>query len=512
LLDEKIAEFEKALILAAGISVDALADMETMVPGSTLQVATRIYGIENSAARLIGAELIASPGWTTAVSIASELSIERDQRRTDNADAQFIYDITVPPDADLTQPYWLALPREAFTYDWSQAGDAMNLPFCPALLMTKVTFEIGGERVTINKEAEYRFADRVRGEIRRRLDVVPAISVKPASDLQIVPTSSAKRRYEMLLTVTNNSKHDVAGTARFIVPENWLLEPKSGSFSLAASPASTTLAFNVTLPATVTAGGYRLDGSATVDGETFHQSLSEISYPHIQTHRIYTPATTDFQIIDVTVAPVRIAYLMGSGDKIPEALRRLGLQVTLLDDEYLTTGDLDRFDTIVIGIRASQTRPAFIANNRRLLDFAARGGALIVQYQQPDFIAKNLAPFAASMDGNVRVVDETAAIVILEPDHAVFTFPNRISADDFDGWVQERNNYNFTSFDRNHYVPLTESHDEGEAESEGGMLYAKIGEGHYIYTAYSWFRQLPNGVPGAYRLFANLLSLPAGEE
>jgi hypothetical protein len=128
---------------------------------------------------------------------------------------------------------------------------------------------------------------------------------------------------------------------------------------------------------------------------------------------------------------------------------------------------------------------------------------------QPDFIAKGLAPFPASMEGNVRVVDENATVTILEPDHPVFNFPNRISAQDFEGWVQERNNYNFTSFDQDRYLPLTESHDEGEPASEGGMLYTEIGQGRYIYTAYSWFRQLPNGVPGAYRLFANLLSLPA---
>ena len=136
---------------------------------------------------------------------------------------------------------------------------------------------------------------------------------------------------------------------------------------------------------------------------------------------------------------------------------------------------------------------------------------MIVQYQQPDFIAQGLAPFPASMEGNVRVVDETAPITMLEPEHPVWSFPNRIVQADFDGWVQERNNYNVTSFDEARYVPLTEAHDPGEPESRGGMLYAKIGDGHYVYTAYSWFRQLPNGTPGAYRIFANLISLPAVE-
>ena len=211
---------------------------------------------------------------------------------------------------------------------------------------------------------------------------------------------------------------------------------------------------------------------------------------------------------------MRVGYVMGSGDEIPAALARLNIDVSLLDDEDLATGDLERFDTIVVGIRASQTRPAFVANNARLLDFARQGGALIVQYQQPDYIEQGLPPFPASMgEQTVRVVDESAPVRILEPQHPVFSFPNRITGADFEGWVQERNNYNFSTFDTSRYVALTESHDPGEPESQGGMVYARLGEGHYVYTGYSWFRQLPNGVPGAYRLFANLLSLAeAGNE
>lgn len=509
LLAEKVAELEAAIVLAAGISLDALADTETPIPGSALQIATRVYGIEASGVDIVGVNLRAPSTWTTAESGVTALANEINYRRRDQADAEYYFSATVPADAKPTQPYWLELPRERFTYDWSQAGDARNQPFQAPLLVAEVTLNVAGQQVVLEKEVEYRFVDRVRGEIRRRIDVVPAISVETAADALIVSTSSAERSYELLLTVRNNSRADVAGSAGFTVPADWVIDPVAADFSLSASPASTTLAFNVTLPERVVAGDYRLDGAVRIDGATYQQAMREIAYPHIQTHRSYSPSSTDFKIIDVNVAPVNVGYVMGSGDKVPEALRRLGLQVTLLDDEALTTGNLSDFEAIVIGIRASQTRPAFVANNQRLLDYAARGGTLIVQYQQPDFIAKGLAPYPASMDGNVRVVDETAPIVILQPNHPVFNFPNKIIAADFDGWVQERNNYNFTSFDRSRYVALTESHDDGEPESEGGMLYAEIGDGHYIYTAYSWFRQLPNGVPGAYRLFANLLSLPA---
>jgi hypothetical protein len=186
-------------------------------------------------------------------------------------------------------------------------------------------------------------------------------------------------------------------------------------------------------------------------------------------------------------------------------LRGIGVDVTLLSDEALATGDLGGFDTIVVGIRAAESRPAFVANNNRLLQFAERGGTLIVQYQQNDYVQRGLPPYPAKM--NSRVTHEEAPVKILAPDHPVFTFPNRIGPADFEGWVQERNLYAFTTFDER-YTPLLETADPGEPPQRGGEVYARVGKGHYIYTAYAWFRQLPAGVPGAYRQFANLISLP----
>ncbi len=509
LLDEKIREFESALVLAAGFSVDALADSETVVPGGTLQVAVRLYGADAIDVDPADIRLTLPDKWELSRADAKMLSNELNSRRQDQPDSQSVFDILVPAGAEFTEPYWLKNPRDGFTYDWSDAGIAWNLPFDPPLMMAEVMLTIGGARVTVRQEVQYRYVDRIRGEIRRRIDVVPAISVDPAAELAVVPASSETREFDVLLTVRNNTDHEISGIVRLEHPNDWTLEPASTELTLAAHPASSTLAFKASLPDTVTAGEYLLQGTVTIGDTTYDKSMREISYPHIQTHRVYSDSTTRFKIIDVDIAPVRIGYVMGSGDKIPETLQRLGVDIIVLDDAELTTGNLSRFDVIVIGIRASQTRPSFVANNSRLLQFAERGGTLIVQYQQPDFIEKGLAPFPASMDGNVRVVDETAPVTVLEPEHPVFNFPNRITPEDFDGWIQERNNYNFTSFDRDHYIPLTESHDEGETESDGGMLYARIGKGHYIYTSYSWFRQLPNGTSGGYRLFANLLSLPA---
>jgi hypothetical protein len=211
-------------------------------------------------------------------------------------------------------------------------------------------------------------------------------------------------------------------------------------------------------------------------------------------------------VFDLKVAPVKVGYIMGSGDQVPDALRRMGLSVTDLGEESLGAGDLSSFNTIVVGIRASEARPDFVANNGRLLEFVKNGGTLIVQYQQPDFAARGLAPFPVKMP--TRVTDETAPVKILVPTHRVFTTPNAITTSDFDNWVQERNLYALTAFGPE-FTPLLESADPGEPAAAGGEVYARIGKGQYVYTAYAWFRQLPAGVPGAYRQFANLVSLGA---
>jgi len=187
--------------------------------------------------------------------------------------------------------------------------------------------------------------------------------------------------------------------------------------------------------------------------------------------------------------------------------RRMGVDVAIIDKEMLTTGDLSRFDTIVVGVRASEARPDFVANQARLRAYMERGGTLIVQYQQTDYVERNLPPYPVKSPGNSRVTDETAAVRILAPMHPAFNYPNRITSADFDGWVQERNLYSFGTFDQR-YTPLLESADPGEAPQRGGEVIADVGKGKYVYTSYAWFRQLRAGVPGAYRQFANLISLP----
>jgi hypothetical protein len=416
------------------------------------------------------------------------------------------FTVAVPADAPLTQPYFLVTPRRGDSYDWPPDAP-VGMPFSPPLLSATVTFNANGTEFTISRPVRYRFADRVRGELRRDLDVVPEVSVGIDSNLLIVSTSGAAQAQRLVVSATSFVSRPMKGTLRLRLPAGGTSSPASSAFSLGAAGESATATFDVTPPARRTQGALTLDAQAEVGGRVFTASMETVAYPHIQSHRLYTPAAARVEVVDLAVAPVRVGYIMGSGDEVPDALRRMGVNVTMIDSEMLSTGELARFDAIVVGIRASEARPDFVANQARLRAYMERGGTLVVQYQQTDYVERGLPPYPVQSPGNSRVTDETAPVRILAPTHPVFTFPNRITSADFNGWVQERNLYSFGTAGAP-YVALLESADMGEPPQRGGEVIAEVGKGRYVYTSYSWFRQLRAGVPGAYRQFANLISLP----
>lgn len=517
LLAQKEREFSDALQTAASIVVDALSDAETVVAGDSINVAVRVFASEGSTVKAGGANLRVPQGWTATPATQPTPAPAQGFRPRDEAAANaYFFKVSAPANAALTQPYWLESPRQNFTFNWSSPGAEKNMPFQSHLASAEVKMEIGGEEVTVTKPIQYRFADQIRGELRRDLNVVPLVSVGLDSNLVIAPVSPRVQRHKIVVSVTNNAPRPTKGAARLNLPSGWKATPAAADFNLKAKGEKTAVSFDVTIPAGAKPDSYKITANAVVGNQTFNQSMQEIAYPHIQTHRRYLPAEVSAKVVDLKITPVRVGYIMGTGDQVPDAIRRLGLNVTMLEEKDLATGDLSRFDTIVVGVRASQVRPDFVANNNRLLDWVRSGGTLIVQYQQHEYIRDNLPPFPAKMDmvvngaqriSNVRVTDENAPIKILVPTHPVFNYPNKIGASDWENWIQERNLYNFSTFDAQ-YTPLLESHDEGDPESNGGLVYAKIGKGNYIYNSYSFFRQLPTGNPGAYRLFANMLSLP----
>ena len=505
MLSFKERDFEEALAAAAGVVFDPLADEETVVQGGSVGVNLRTFAITGAPAQVTSARVVVPAGWTidaagTATS-ESPSPFARQEMPTHSAR----YRVKVPTDAPLTQPYFLTRPRQGDMYQWT--GDApKGLPFGPPPLTGQLSLEIGGTEVTLVRPVQYRYADRVRGELRRDVHVVPLVAVGLDSRLLIVPLGSTANEQRVVVRASSFSPEPVTGMLQLRLPQGWTSTPTTAPFTLKARGDKTSASFVVTAPGRRTVGAYDVTAEAQVSRGTFSRDVQVVSYPHIQTHRLYWPATATAQVVDLNVVPVRVGYVMGSGDQVPEALRRIGIDVTLINDEMLTTGDLSRFDTIVVGIRASEARPEFVANNGRLLQYVEHGGTMIVQYQQGDYAMRGLPPYPASAPVNARVTDETAPVKILAPDHPVFTFPNRITAADFSGWVQERNLYSWVSMDPR-YTPLLESADPGEPPVRGGEVYADVGKGRYVYTSYAWFRQLPAGVPGAYRQFVNLVSL-----
>ena len=506
LLSFQERDFTEALVRAAEIIVDPLADQETAIPGGALSVTVRAFAGAESPVKIVGAEVKGPAGWTITPTPGEETD------DSDNPFARFFrespafaarFRVAVPASAAPTQPYFLDQPRDGSRYRWT-ADDPRGLPFAPPLLVGELMLEVAGDRLFVSQPVQYRFADRVRGELRRNVNVVPPVTVGLDSPLLIVPTGAAAHEQRVVVRVTNHLPEGSSGTLRLQLPAGWRSTPAEAPFTTRARGDKMSAPFVVSAPAGRKPGAFEVRAEAVVNGRAYGQDLQEIAYPHIQTHRVYRPASATAQVLDLKVAPVKVGYVMGSGDQVPEMIRRMGVAVTLLDDEMLATGELSQFDTIVVGVRASEARPAFVANNGRLLQYVEGGGTLVVQYQQGDYVQRKLAPFPAEMPS--RVTDETAAVRILAPDHPVFTFPNAIGPADFAGWVQERNLYAFTTFDKR-YVPLLETSDPAEPPQQGGEVYARLGKGHFVYTAYAWFRQLPAGVPGAYRQFANLISL-----
>jgi LmbE family N-acetylglucosaminyl deacetylase len=508
LLAIKEEQFVDVLTRAASIVVDPLADVETVVPGGGVNVTVRTFLAPTSPAKVVKATVAAPPRWqvTTQNPSGPSAAAAGGGATRETPSHQATYRIAVPANAPPTQPYYLQQRRQGDMYEWIDSL-SRTLPFDPPLLRGIVTLEIEGTSFDVVRPVEFRFADPVRGELRRDVNVVPSIAVGVDPKLLIVPTGKTTNQQRVIVRATSYSRQPMTGTLRLRLPEGWTSTPAAASFTLSRAGEGTPTPFTISAPATRSPGVLEIAAEGVVNGTTFDRDVQEIAYPHIQTHRLYWPATLTARVLDVNVAPIKVGYVMGSGDEVPEALEHLGVAVTFLDDEALATGDLSSFDTIVVGIRASEARPAFVANHARLIRYVEEGGTLIVQYQQGDYVMRNLPPFPVGSATNSRVVDEAAPVRILAPRHPLMTFPNTITEADFAGWVQERNLWAFVNFDPR-YTPLLETADLGEPPQRGGEVYAQIGKGYYVYTAFAWFRQLPAGVPGAYRQFANLVSLP----
>ena len=402
--------------------------------------------------------------------------------------------VTVPAQATPSVAYWLAQPAQPGHYVVSDVR-AIGAPLGPPPLSAMIDLVIGGRLVRLVRPVVHAWTDPVHGERVRPFVVVPPATVTPLREAVLAPGRAGP------LDIRVRAGRDgVTGTVELSLPPGWTAKPASHALSLAKAGDEVTLRFEVKPKANAKAG--EATAIARVDGASWSLREDVIDYPHIPIQLVLRTATVRLVPIDLRVPARRIGYVRGSGDTIPSDLAHVGFKIEELDDETLRSGDLSRFGTIVLGIRAHNTRPAVIRSHARLVEYVRRGGTLVVQYTTLGPTGP-LGPFPLDL-GRDRITDETAAPVFLDPRHALLKKPHAITAADFDGWVQERGIYFAAKWDTR-YKPLVRFSDPGEKPLDGALLVAQHGKGRYIYTGLAFFRQLPAGVPGAYRLFANLV-------
>ena len=382
----------------------------------------------------------------------------------------------------------------------SSPGDVI-LPYPPPLVRIAPKMEINGYSFAVPRTVDSMKATTT-GIDTYPLELIPAVTLTPDPQQIMVPAERASQPLTLLTRVRYHGTKPAKVRVGVDVPNNWQLQPVAPlDFS---GPGDQLIRFSVTPAAHVAPGAYPLHPFAQLDGQKFTISLEPI--PSLPTRDWSEPADVTVHVLNLAVpAHLRIGYIAASNDPIPDTLRQIGIQVDLLDEVALAFEDLSRYGAIVVGIRAYDLRPDLMRSNRRLLDYVQQGGSLVVQYQRdPQWVSA--MPYTATMPGQTsRVTDANSPVHFLAPDNPLLNSPNKITLADFEGWDQERGLYFLGTFD-SHYQPVLGLTDPGEPETNGSLVYAHYGKGVYIYTGLSFFRELPAGVPGAYRLFVNLLS------
>jgi len=503
----------RAFAAAAGITLDVRADDDLIVPGQTVRVHVQLWN---------GGDLtLASPSVDLAVPPAfrvTPVSVEglgAGGALAPRSLATWSLDVVVPPDAPPSRLYYLREARDGAWYRWPDTPALWGLPRDPVPVTGSVAFVAsvpgsasGALPVEMSSDWRYVGVDPARGEFTKRVLIVPAVSVRVAPAGVVWPTGSTEAR-SVSVVVRGEAEGGSSGEVTVQPPRGWTVSPPSQSFDLGEAGAERTLTFSVRPSSSPAPGQHAFGVSArTDDGRAYTEGYALIDYEHIERAALYAPAEARVTVVPVVVAEgLRVGYVMGSGDDGPEAIRQLGVPVELLDESRVRDGSFADFSTIVLGVRAEETRPDLRAASGQLADYVRRGGVVIAQYNRDPL--GSLAPLPLDIDGNApRVTDEAARVRILAPDAPVFTTPNRIDDSDFAGWVQERGLYFASQWDDG-YVPLLAMNDPGEEPALGSLLVGSVGDGVFVYTALAFFRQWAADVPGAYRLFANLISLDA---
>lgn len=511
-LEEKLETATAAFMAASGISLDVRAEDDLVVPGQTVRVSVSIWNASPFTLADVSVAPDVPASWRVGAPVTDD--VEADGSVAPGTLATWIYEVAIPADADVSRLYFLREARDGARYRWPDESELWGLPRDPEPVGASASFvpRSGGESLAprLSASAAWRYVgvNPARGEFDRRVLIVPAVSVT-VSPAGLVWPASRVTSQTVSVVVRSEAEGGSRGTLTMGAPAGWSVTPTSQSFDLPSAGTERTVTFELTPGGTPIPGEHVFAVTArTSEGATYDEGYTLIDYDHIERAALFAAAEARATVVGVAVQPgLRVGYIMGSGDDGPEAIRQLGVEVTQLGEDQVRAGSFDEFDTIVLGIRAYETRGDLRAASDQLLDFARRGGVVVAQYNRAPL--GSLPPYALEVGrGSPRVTDETARVTLIDPEAPIFTTPNRIGAADFDDWVQERGLY-FGSEWADEWVPLLELNDVGEPPRRGSLLVGAVGDGVFVYTGLSFFRQWASRVPGAYRLFANLISLDA---
>ncbi len=484
----KLEEISAVIKACMGLYVEATADDFSATPGQTVELTMEVVNRSDVNAILESVQYL-------PMSMDTVLNLDL----KNNQAFKFYKNITLPENMLSTSAYWLKEKGTLGMY----VVDNQKLrgkPETPKEFLVSFKMSVEGVPMTLTVPVVFKKTDPVKGEVYRPFEITPPVfsSIK---DKVYVFANNEPKTVEVLVKA---GKKNIVGSVSIEHPKDWRLEPESANFSMDLKGEEQTFSFKLYPPKEQSEGN--ISAIVKVDDQEYREALTLIEYDHIPTQTILQKASSKVVRIDLKKAGDKIAYIEGAGDAIPESLEQIGYDVDLLDDNAISLKNLKRYDAVILGVRAYNTKERLKFHQSTLMDYVKAGGTMIVQYNTGHrLLTKDVAPYSLKISRD-RVSMEDAEVRILEPKHEVLNYPNKISAKDFDGWVQERGLY-FPDEWSEEFKAILSSNDPGESPKNGGLLVAKYGKGHYIYTGYSWFRELPAGVAGAYRIFTNLISI-----
>jgi LmbE family N-acetylglucosaminyl deacetylase len=484
----KQAEVDSIIAACLGLSIESSATVATVSAGQPLPIKFEAINRSKVPVQLLNVRMPVS-GETVPV----DLPLPTDQFVAKDLAPN------LPKEVTWSQPYWLRKPATLGTFAVDDQT-LIGLPENPPAFPVEVTLRVGNQDLRYRVETKYRLVDPVIGEVRQDLVVAPPVFANFSNPAFVFGDDKPKSVQVHVVASTAA----VRGDLRLDAPAGWTIEPASVPLDLKGANAIKSATFTVKPPSNANEGTLR--AVVSVEGRDYSFARERISYPHIGQHVLMPPAEAKLVRADIRKKGDLIGYIPGAGDEIPQSLQQIGFNVKILEAADINAENLKRFDAVVLGIRVYNTEERIADWVPELLAYVNGGGVVVVQYNTTaDLKTKEIGPFALEISRD-RVTDETAEVRILAPDHRLMNAPNKITAADFKGWVQERGLYFPNKWD-SAWTPILSCNDPGEKPLDGGLLVAKSGSGYFIYTGYAWFRQLPAGVPGAYRLFANMVSL-----